>query len=43
MNDQFNMFMRSSDRKFTTSSHARRKRDQASFHIVSLYGHSRQG
>ena len=31
------------DRKFTTSSHARRKREQASFRLVSIYGHSRKG
>ena len=31
------------DKKFTTSSHARRKRDQASFRLVSIYGYSRKG
>ncbi|MGC8505223.1 MAG: transposase [Thermoplasmata archaeon] len=31
------------DMKYTTSSHHRRKKDQASFHVVSIYGHSKKG
>lgn len=31
------------DMKYTTSSHHRRKKDQSSFRVVSIYGHSKKG
>ncbi len=31
------------DMKYTTASHHRRKKDQSSFRVVSIYGHSKKG